>query len=310
MNKYGRELDLILLLTDNKDYTTLELAQRLGITRRNLYYYLEYLRESGFTLIKNGTTYRLDRHSPFFKKLHESIAFSDDEATYLYRLLENGQKKDYQAQSIKAKLERYFNLEALTDVGQRKRTEQNAAMLKEAMRQRKIACLKAYSSPHSKTVSDRLVEPFLFFNDDMDVRCYEINSHSNKTFKPSRAASVEITDVEWLNEAQHKKIYTDIFMFSGEERHRVSMLLGRLSHNLLLEEHPLAEPFVQPTDNPEQWLFDTEVVSFLGIGRFVLGLYDDIQLLGNEAFVAYVEEKVKGLVDRQVNRLGSRQVDE
>lgn len=291
MNKYGRELDLILLLIDNKGYTTLELAQKLGVTRRNLYYYLDYLKESGFVLIKTGTTYRLDRHSPFFKKLHESIAFSNDEATYLYRLLEHAQKKDYQAQSIKAKLERYFNLEVLTDVGQRKRAEQNAAMLKEAMMQRKIACLKGYSSPHSKTVSDRLVEPFLFLNGDMDVRCYEINSHTNKTFKPSRAASVEITDVEWLNEAEHRKIYTDIFMFSGEERHHVKMYIGRLSHNLLLEEHPLSESFITETDDKERWLFETDVVSFLGIGRFVLGLYDDIEVLGSEEFKAYLKSK-------------------
>lgn len=291
MNKYGRELDLILLLIDNKGYTTLELAQKLGVTRRNLYYYLDYLRESGFVLIKTGTTYRLDRHSPFFKKLHESIAFSNDEATYLYRLLEHAQKKDYQAQSIKAKLERYFNLEVLTDVGQRKRAEQNAAMLKEAMMQRKIACLKGYSSPHSKTVSDRLVEPFLFLNGDMDVRCYEINSHTNKTFKPSRAASVEITDVEWLNEAEHRKIYTDIFMFSGEERHHVKMYIGRLSHNLLLEEHPLSESFITETDDKERWLLETDVVSFLGIGRFVLGLYDDIEVLGSEEFKAYLKSK-------------------
>lgn len=291
MNKYGRELDLILLLIDNKGYTTLELAQKLGVTRRNLYYYLDYLKESGFILIKTGTTYRLDRHSPFFKKLHESIAFSNDEATYLYRLLEHAQKKDYQAQSIKAKLERYFNLEVLTDVGQRKRAEQNAAMLKEAMMQRKIACLKSYSSSHSKTVSDRLVEPFLFLNGDMDVRCYEINSHTNKTFKPSRAASVEITDVEWLNEAEHRKIYTDIFMFSGEERHHVKMYIGRLSHNLLLEEHPLSESFITETDDKERWLFETDVVSFLGIGRFVLGLYDDIEVLGSEEFKAYLKSK-------------------
>lgn len=291
MNKYGRELDLILLLIENKDYTALELAQKLGITRRNLYYYLEYLKESGFILIKSGTTYRLDRRSPFFKRLHESIAFTDDEASYLYRQLECAQKKDYRAQSIKAKLERFFNFEALTDVGQRKRAEQNVAQLKEAMVQKRIACLKGYSSPHSQTVSDRLVEPFFFFHGDTDVRCYEINSHSNKTFKPSRAESVEITEVEWLNEAGHRKVYTDIFMFSGEQRHPVRMYLGRLSHSLLLEEYPLSEPFITETETPDRWLFRTDVVSFLGVGRFVLGLYDDIEVLGNEEFKAYLRGK-------------------
>ena len=41
--KYGNELKLILLLTENKNYTAQELADKLNITRRNLYNYLEYL---------------------------------------------------------------------------------------------------------------------------------------------------------------------------------------------------------------------------------------------------------------------------
>ena len=52
MGKYGHELDLLLLLTENKDYSTSELAEKLNITRRNLYYYLDYLKCSGFHLIK------------------------------------------------------------------------------------------------------------------------------------------------------------------------------------------------------------------------------------------------------------------
>ena len=43
MDKYGRELDLILILTENASYTAQQIADRLGITRRNLYYYFDYL---------------------------------------------------------------------------------------------------------------------------------------------------------------------------------------------------------------------------------------------------------------------------
>ena len=35
MDKYGRELDLILILTENASYTAQQIADRLGITRRN-----------------------------------------------------------------------------------------------------------------------------------------------------------------------------------------------------------------------------------------------------------------------------------
>ena len=41
MDKYGRELDLILILTENNSYTAQQIADRLGITRRNLYSYFD-----------------------------------------------------------------------------------------------------------------------------------------------------------------------------------------------------------------------------------------------------------------------------
>lgn len=46
-DKLERELQLILLLTENYKYSIDELCGKVGISRRNLYYYLEFLRDSG-----------------------------------------------------------------------------------------------------------------------------------------------------------------------------------------------------------------------------------------------------------------------
>ena len=170
MNNLRRELELLLLLTENKDYSVQMLAERLDITRRQLYYDLENLRACGFKLVKTNTKYRLDRHSPFFKRLHENIALTEEEAMMVYRLLDRLPHTDYLSKNIQAKLERFFNLELLTDVGQRRQAESNAAVLREAIQLRRVVILKNYSSPHSRTVSDRMVEPFLFLNAEMDIR--------------------------------------------------------------------------------------------------------------------------------------------
>ena len=37
-DKLQRELDLLLLMTENKNYTAAQLCDRIGISRRNLYY--------------------------------------------------------------------------------------------------------------------------------------------------------------------------------------------------------------------------------------------------------------------------------
>ena len=82
-DKLGRELELIILLTRNADYTAQDLCEKLGVTRRNLYYYLDFLRYAGFEVIKHGYYYRLGRRSRFFTRLREGIDFTENEAVFI-----------------------------------------------------------------------------------------------------------------------------------------------------------------------------------------------------------------------------------
>lgn len=295
--KYGKELELILLLTENRNYTAQEIADRLGITRRNLYNYFEYLRFSGFKLLKQGITYRLDRSASFFRKLHENMAISRDEAVYMLRQLQEADVHDHYAQSIRQKLVRQYNVADVRQPEVLKQINHNAAVLKEAMGRRCMCTLQAYSSPHSHTVSDRIVEPFLFLNGGLDIRCHEIRSHTNKTFKLARIGNVQLMDVPWIAEKEHKQVFTDIFMFSSEQRLHVSMRMGQLARNLLIEEYPAAEPYVSVVADAATpcWHFEADMASYLGIGRFVLGLYRDIEVLGDEAFVSYIRGEVAAM---------------
>ena len=94
------------------------------------------------------------------------------------------------------KLERFYHLEELSSPQRQQQIDRNIQTLKDAMTQRKVAVLKDYSSPHSRTVADRYVEPFLMMNNNMDVRCHEIKSHTNKTYRVARMGSVEILDID------------------------------------------------------------------------------------------------------------------
>lgn len=293
MNKYGRELELLVLLTDNANYTAQQLADKLGITRRSLYYYFEYLRECGFTLVKSGTAYRLDRNTPFFRRLHENMALNTREAEYIARLLDSAERKDMTAESIRTKLSRSYDIGLTADPLTHRRAARNVSALKDAIASKLVVKLCDYSSPHSASVADRIVEPFMLMNNSTEVRCHEIKTHQNKTFKVARMARVEILDVPWINEDRHRLPYTDVFMFSGDERHRVTLSLGQLSYNLLVEEYPASEQFI--TEQDGRRIFSADVVSLHGVGRFVMGLFDDIRILGGEEFMSYIEEKAAGM---------------
>lgn len=296
-DKLQRELDLILLMTENKNYTAAQLCSRLGISLRNLYYYLDFLRYSGFKLIKTGNYYRIDRHSPFFRKLHESIDFTEQEAVLLRRLVNGSGENNVLVESIRHKLDKFYDLQILTDISANKRVSQNIDRLYEAIKFKQMVKICRYSSPHSQTVTDRIVEPFAFMNDNMDVRCYELSTRQNKTFKIARMDNVEIIDMLWNNEDQHRQLFTDDFMFSGEEKYRVNLILGQLSANLIREEVPRAAANLKAYDE-RHFSLELDVCSYVGIGRFVLGLYNDIEVLGNDGFKEYLHKEIESYLKK------------
>lgn len=293
-SQLSRMLDLIVCLTDGGRHDALQCAELMGVTRRSVYNSLRQLADYGFGVVKDGNSYSLDPRSPFFRRLKENIPLSETEAEYICHALADTEQTDFMAARIRAKLARHFGLDDIAANPElTHRVNENKAKLRQAMKAERIVKIMGYSSPHSHTVSDRYVEPYMFLNNGRDVRCHEIATHCNKTFKLARMTGVEVMDDSWFNKARHKNVYTDLFMFSGEERHTVSLRLGQLSRNLMTEEYPAAEPCITPEPDNKHWLMTTDVASFLGIGRFVLGLYDDIEVLGDEGFKAYIRGKIK-----------------
>ena len=291
-DKLERELDLLLLLTENRHHDVETLCRRLAISRRMFYYYLESFRDWGFIVEKQGKCYSIDRESPYLKRLFETINFTEEEALTLLSILNKVGEENALAQRIRYKLNRFYDFHILDNPALRERVAHCVSVLYDAIKRERVVKIMGYASPHSDTVSDRVVEPFLLLNDNNDVRCYELSSGENKTFKLSRMRDVVLLDLSWSCESKHKRVFTDIFMFSGEERFPVAVRLDRLAYQVFVEEYPRATHAVTPEDSAH-YVLRTEVVSYRGIGRFVLGLYDHVVVLGDEGFLAYVRETLR-----------------
>ena len=292
-NQLDRELSLMLMLTESKPYTVEQLCERLDISRRSLYYYLEFFKDYGFTVEKRGPHYRLDRNSPFFAKLLRTVHFTEDEAVAMRRLLDRADSSNIQVRHLKQKLDRFYDLGILGDVELREQMAACVGTLYEAIKQKNKVVIHGYSSSHSGTRADRVVEPFLFLSDNSEVRCYEMSSRMNKTFKVARMTSVEMLADGWEHEDCHRQMFTDIFMFSGEERTPVTLRLDRVAYNLLGEEHPAARPLLAP-DGGSHWQCRLEVCSLVGVGRFVMGLLDHIEIIEGDSLKDYIGAKVSG----------------
>jgi len=303
-DKLEKELYLLELLTENRSYTIKQLCDKLGMSRRNFYYYVEFFRDSGFKIYKHGDFYCIDRTSPFFGRITERISLNEEEAVLIRRLLDKTGKNNALVTNLKKKLERFYDFDILTNDELREQTVQNISVIYEAIKFKRQVMLRGYISPHSRTTKDRLVEPFLLMNGNNEVRCYEPLSQMNKTFKMSRAGSVELLDTQWVYEKKHRDMFTDIFMFSGEERMPVTLILGELSYNLLREEYPHAEKFIRENGDG-RYRLEMDVCSYTGIGRFVLGLFEDIEVVGNDTFKRYLAEKAEKLR----NKISSQELE-
>ena len=291
--KIERVLRLMMLLTANNRYTIEELSKKLDTSPRTIYRYIDTFKESGFYVTKNGPYFRLDKKSKYFKDISQLIHFTEEEAYILNSAIESIDPTNTIKQNLKAKLASVYDYKMLAECVVKGQNAKNVNSIIEAIEGKRQIILKDYTSAHSRNVSDRLVEPLSFTTNYIQVWAYEISSGRNKLFKLSRIGSVEVLENEWEHEENHKEGLMDIFRINSFEQIPVRLKLGLRAASLLVEEYPLGEKFLSPmTDDPYHFTLETNICGYEGIGRFVLGLLDDIEILEGEGLKEFLKERM------------------
>lgn len=282
----------MLLLTQNNSLSVEDISERLNMSRRSIYRYIDAFKTMGFIVKKNGARYSLSPNSPFFEKIATGLQFSEAEALTISQVLNSVYNNSVEVRHLREKLSNLYGTDVLARHGVDNRMAIKINRLFTAIQEERVVMLRNYVSPSSGKTSNRIVEPYIFVNSNSEVRCFELNSNMNKTFKVNRAESVELMPLLWSHKNEHVAFFNDLFGFSGEQRMKVSLLLGQLSMSVLLEEFPDAQRQIS-TQADNRYRFDTEVCSYKGIGRFVLGMYEDIEIVDSPEFKNYIEEKIK-----------------
>ncbi len=285
--KIERMLRLMKMLTANTAYTVDDIAARMSMSRRTVYRYIDTFRDAGFLIKKSGGHIRLDKESPHFKDISQLVHFTEEEAAILKRAIESIGDTNLLKQNLKRKLYSVYDNKILADTVVCEENASNVRRLVEAIEQRMQVVLHDYRSAHGGAVRDRLVEPFAFTTNYVQVWCYDVHGESCKLFKLSRIGAVEILGSGWTHPERHEKGFIDIFRMNGRERRRIRLRLGIMARNLLIEEYPLAERDITP-DGADHWLLDTEVADYAGAARFVVGLMDDIEIVDSPELVSYI----------------------
>lgn len=290
-------LRLIKLLQNNIDLTVDDVAAQLGVVPRTIYRYIDTFKESGFTVMNvNSNIYNIvemPQPSPEFDKL---VYFSDEESYLVNNLIDALSPTNALKAGLRKKLAVIYDNTGIEGFVDRKSNAAHVANLRKAAQDKKMVILHNYESANSNVVRDRLVEPFGFTNDFIEVWAYDTESKSNKLFKVQRIGEVEITERAWEYEISHRKQGRDIFRMTGYANSHVRMQLSVRAKNLLIEEYPLAEKEI--TRDGNYWILDTIVNDFAGICRYYVGLIPEIKVLEGEEFLEYVRAYMKKYINK------------
>lgn len=283
-----RLLRLMKLLSGNVNYSIAELGDKLDMSPRTVYCYIDTFKGAGFAVTKlHSDVYKLSSMPKNSVDIERLVYFSEEEAYLVNSLIDRLVPTNSLKSNLKQKLSAIYGATSIADFVDGRSNAAHVEALGRAIQGKRRARLLRYESGHSHTVRDRLVEPFAFTTDYTDVWAYDLGDGRNKVFKISRISEVETTEHPWENEALHRKSPSDIFRMTGERTEHVRLRLSFMAKNLLVEEYPLAERELHRDDG--EWILDTDVCNMRGIGRFVSGLMGEIDILEGEGLKEYLD---------------------
>ena len=296
--KVARMLRLMQLLASNVNYSIDELMDKLEMSRRTIYRYIDTFKEAGFAVQKvgsSGTVYKIATLKSAHMDLSKIVYFSDEEAYVVNRLIDRLDDTNAMKQGLKRKLTAVYDAANIADYIDKKSNAANIGTLSEAIRQKKAVLLKGYSSSHSGSTKDYRVEPFKFNTNYIDFWAWDLAAGMNKSFKVSRLEDVALLDEPWRCESAHEADPSDAFRMHGKEPVRVRLRLDYVAKNLLVEEYPLAEQGLTP-EKGDSWLWEGDIYRMEGVGRFVLGLCDHIRVLEGEPLREFLRTNARQIL--------------
>lgn len=272
------------------------LAKEFNVTERTIERYIALLKDIGFIIEKRHERYYIPSHSKTTNKFDDLIAFSIEEAATIRDAMVEVSPSGPLKHSIMDKLYWLTEMEAIGTEIQNLSISRNIAEVRKAIQLKKQVWLKDYESSNSGTTQNRLVEPIRFFDYYNHLLAFEVSSNMVKQFKTKRIGGVTITDTDWKFESRHKKTTIDLFGMNGKTSFEVELLLGLRAKQLIIEEFSGANNYIKAIDG--KFMFKAKVTSLEGVGRFVMGLLDDIEVIAPKALKELISEKIKKFSSR------------
>jgi proteasome accessory factor C len=286
---HGRLMRLfqIIAVLKTGHWTIQQLADRFDTSSRTIYRYIKLLEEVDFLIEK-------DFQNRYFIITSDDdptqTVFSIEETKLIKKLIQSGTTDNPLRNSLLKKLALNSELDSMPRLFVKARLSKFVDELGLAIKNSQQAILKNYHSANSNEIRDRLVEPIHFGDNYQSIMALDTHDKVCKQFKLDRIGEVLQIGKSYQFSDLHKKTDTDIFGFSGDDQIWVTLKLNMRAYLLLREEFPLSLSYLEMQE--DHYLFHGPVTNFEGIGRFTLGLIDELTIIGPESFKNFIDKKI------------------
>jgi len=290
--KFQKMLEILLILDCKYGRTIQEISERFDVSQRTVYRYFDTFKQVGFVIENNDGYFKIDKKESTSQDISQLLHFTEEEAFILSKAIHTIDDGSEQKDKLVKKLYSLYDFDRVIHAITKKEETECIYNLLQAIKQQKQVVLKEYKSSNSKSIRDRLVEPIDFTINYLGVWCFDTEDQCNKIFKTARIKDVVVKDDSWLYKDKHHKGVVDIFRMQSYEPIAMQLKLSLLAYNLLIEEFPLSEKYIKKVDD-NTYLLTTDVGNFIGVGRFVLGLPNEIKVIYPQAFKDYLNSKME-----------------
>lgn len=261
------------------------LAKQLKVSEKTIRRYFEVLTEIGYSIEIDEK----DRYYLAEPLAHQVVQHYEPlEIEILRQLLFSLPDSQPLKQVLLHKVVSQSNLIPLAEALSNVALTRLASQINQAILHKKQVILKGYTNSEG-LVKDLLIEPLELTN-ALQIMAYDPERQKLITPSLDRVSEVHITDISqtYTGDAETQ----DIFGYSDRPAEIVHLELSFLAYNLMLREFIQAKPYLYQ-DTEGVYHFKGYVHSYIGLGRFCLGLIGNIKVLENEGFRQFLNEKIK-----------------
>jgi hypothetical protein len=272
-NKPPKSVDTLISLTKN--------------SKSALYRRLSLLKDLGFQLSKDS------RHRYSIQQF-DAHSLTLDERTFITGIIKVSDHSTAMIESIIAKLNVHQTIPdpiKLTTLQKIKLL----SIINFAIQHDYSLSILNYQSTSLNKKKKRNVIPIFFSNIQMSLYTYDLDVEDHRVYKLMRMGDVELGD-KHHHYFEELDAVMDYFGFVGNPVYEVKLLLTQRGRSLLIEEVPESKNDITPSGDVKfPYRFKSVVCDYAGIGRFIMGIGQEVVIVGSDELKNYVRKYLENI---------------